>query len=145
MSNFERLSKEEDILVSDMEDGFYHGSVHAFAKGSTETIQNKSKTIDSEYINIEREENSTFKSIEHEKLVLYVKKESKRRRKSKHQENPETIKNRNKVRQKDSIDEESMDGRKTKDTSTERKTRIITASELVKKKEKLTLEMTKPV
>jgi hypothetical protein len=89
-----------------------------------------------------------MKSLENEKMVLYVRKNSKKSSKSRksRRENPETIKNRaHSGRNKGSIGEDSMNNRKTKDTSTERKTRILSAQELVKKKNKLTLEMTKPV
>jgi hypothetical protein len=115
-------------------------------KGSVDTTQNKSKTIDSEYQNIEvRDGNCTLHSMESEKLVLYVKKDKKKksRRSSRQQE---TVKNRKKHKSRRDLEEsEDLENRKTKDTSTERKTRILSKKQLVEKRQKLSLVMTKPV
>lgn len=112
LTNFDRLSKQEDILVSDlaMEKGRYID----FERGSVDTLAGKSKTIQtelSENLDAFKSMNTRNRSLDQEKLVLYVDRSKNQSKKSK------LKKEREKSKKRESVSKDSP-----KDTSTERKT-----------------------
>jgi len=130
LTNFERLSKQEDILVSDL--GAEKSKYIDFERGSVDTIAGKSKTIQtdmSEHQDMFKSVNTRNKSLEQEKLVLYV---NRGRSKSK-------TKNSKKTNENSQKSEDHPSKYSQKDSSTERKTREISTSEMKRKRENLTL------